>query len=57
MDILKVVNVYQIIPNKWAVNDVLKFSSIIQIASIIERGESFNLSDLEQGRGYQIEPD
>ena len=57
-DILKVAtNEYKIIPNKWVLQDILNFSLIPKLASIIEKGESLNNYSNELGPETVLEPD
>ena len=48
---------YKIIPDKWSVDEILRFSYIPVLASVIESGESFNCIDLNLGPEYTREPD
>ena len=56
-EILLVPDIYKLIPNKWSVAEIIKFSYLNIINCIVEKGITFNSSELQLGRPFELEPD
>ena len=56
-DIFLVPDIYSLIPNEWSVAEITKFCYLDIINSVVENGLTFNNSELQLGRAYELEPD